>query len=195
MGSIYSKFFSTNYKVIMFGLNASGKTSIINYLKNKTGDYTYDRNFESNIRFFPYLDPVLNYKGLSVIEIDIGDWPGVKHVREEELRNKLNQAFKDTKGIIFVIDSYYIDGLEDHFFFDDFDYILSHEDLKHLPILFLANKQDLDKALSKEEVITKIGFEKLKEKRWFSVGTSVENGEGIEKGFDWMISIIKQLNG
>ena len=58
----------------------------------------------------------------------------------------------------------------------------------------MANKQDIDKALSPEEIIKKFEFEKLKEKNWLAVGTSVKNGEGIEKGFDWMIYILKKLN-
>ena len=188
MGLIYSYLFKTNYKVIMFGLDAAGKTSIINYLKNKIGDNTY----ESGLGSFLYIEPKLNYKGLSVIEIDIGDCFGVRHYARRE--NKMNQVFKDAKGIIFVIDSYNISSLEDYFFFVVFVYILSHEDLKNLPILILANKQDLDNALSPEEIVKKIGFEKLKEKIWLEVGTSVETGEGIEKGFDWMVSIIKKLN-
>ena len=191
MGLFYSYLFKTNYKVIMFGFYAAGKTSIINYLKNKIGDNTYDGGFGS----FLYIEPKLNYKGLSVIEIDIGDCFGVRYYARREGRNKMNQAFKDAKGIIFVIDSCDIDSLEDYFFFEDFDYILSLEDLKNLPILILVNKQDLDKALSPEEIIKKIGFEKLKEKIWLAVGTSVKTGEGIEKGFDWMVSIIKKLNG
>ena len=42
-------------------------------------------------------------------------------------------------------------------------------------------------------LLKKIEIEKLKEKNQLSVGTSVETGEGIEKGFDWMVSILNKL--
>jgi hypothetical protein len=42
MGYFYLHIFKTNFKVIMFGLDAAWKTSINNYLKNKIGDNTYD---------------------------------------------------------------------------------------------------------------------------------------------------------
>ena len=85
----------------MLGLNAAWKTSIINYLKNKIGDNIYD----AGLGHFLYIDPKLYYKGLSVIEIDIGGYCWVKDARGEP-KNKKNKAFKDEKKIIFVIDSY-----------------------------------------------------------------------------------------
>ena len=171
----------------MFGLDAAGKTSIINYLKNKFGYKTYESGFVP----FPYTNLTFNefnYKdlNLSVIEIDIGGWSSVNRGKME---NKLSQIFKDAKGIICVIDSCYFDHEED--FFRDSDFILSHKYLKNLPVLILSNKQDFDKALSPEEIIKKIEIEKYKEKNWLAVGTSIITGEGIEKGFDWMISILK----
>ena len=65
MGCFYSHLLKTNFKVIIFGLDAAGKISIINYLKNKIGDNTYN----GSIGRFLYIDPKLYYKGLSVIEI------------------------------------------------------------------------------------------------------------------------------
>ena len=105
----------------------------------------------------------------------------------------MNQAFKNAKGIIFVIDSHDRDRLEEDFM-DDFNYLLCHEDLKNLPVLIMANKQDLDSALSVEEIIKKIEFEKFKDKTWLALGTSIITGEGIEEGLDWMISILNKTN-
>jgi len=181
MGFVYSYIFKTNYNIIMFGLDAAGKTSIIYYLKNKIGD-------KSRVPYPCGFTPCFNYKGLNIIKIDIGGCTGVRH-NFIETKKLMEQAFKNAKGIIFVIDSCDIDRLEEDFI-DEFNYILSHEKLKSLPILILANKQDLNRALSPENIIKKISVEKLKEKKWHFLGTSVETGVGIEEGLDWMISIL-----
>ena len=162
----------------MFGLDNAGKTSIIYYLKDKIGD---NSQLPSNSRF----DPIFNYKGLNIVEIDIGDCCRGK------TRMLMHLVSKNAKGIIFVIDSSYIIGLEDYFI-EEFDYYISQDDLKNLPILILANKQDLDDALSPEKIIEKISIDKLKDKKWHIVGTSVKTKKGIEEGFDWMISILNQ---
>ena len=187
MGSFYSYLFpTTNYKIIMFGLDAAGKTSIIRFLKNRIGD-------KSNTPYDPYFTPKLNYKGLlSIIKIDIGCCDGPRGAWGTT-REKMNQAFKNAKGIIFVIDSHDNDRLDEDFM-DDFNYILCHEDLKNLPVLIMANKQDLDSALSLEEIIKKIEIEKFKDKIWLALGTSIITGEGIEEGLDWMISILNKSN-
>ena len=186
MGCIYSYLFPTNHKILMFGLDAAGKISIIRYLKKKIGD-------NSDTPYYPYFTPKLNYKNqLSIIRINIGCCDGPRWARGET-RKQMNQAFKNAKGIIFVIDSYDRDRLDDDFM-DDFNYLLCHEDLKNLPVLIMANKQDLDSALSVEEIIKKIEFEKFKDKTWLALGTSIITGEGIEEGLDWMISILNKTN-
>ena len=186
MGCIYSSLFPTNYKIIMFGIDAAGKTSIIRFLKNKIGD-------NSSIPYFQSFIPLFTYKGkLSIIRIIIGCSNGPRGAWGET-RKLMNQAFKNAKGIIFVIDSHDNDRLDEDFM-DDFNYILCHEDLKNLPVLIMANKQDLDSALSVEEIIKKIEFEKFKDKTWLALGTSIITGEGIEEGLDWMISILNKTN-
>ena len=185
MGCIYSYLFPTNHKILMFGLDAAGKISIIRYLKKKIGD-------NSDTPYYPYFTQKLNYKNqLSIIRINIGCCDGPR--AWGETRILINQAFKNAKGIIFVIDSHDRDRLEEDFM-DDFNYLLCHEDLKNLPVLIMANKQDLDSALSVEEIIKKIEFEKFKDKTWLALGTSIITGEGIEEGLDWMISILNKTN-
>ena len=176
MGLFCSRPFQTNFKISMYGLVSAGKTSILNYLKNKISD-KLDLPYLGSTPYFKF--PYLNYKCLTITEFDLGD--------PFDRRNLhiLRNSFK-AKGIIFVIDSSDRVGLEDYVL-EDYYFILSHEDFKNLPILILANKQDITHALSVEEIIKKISIEKFKEKIWIAIGTSVITGEGIEEGLDWMI--------
>lgn len=49
---------------------------------------------------------------------------------------------------------------------DEFNELLKDEKLKSVPILVLANKQDLPSALKSSEVAELIGLVKLKDRDW-----------------------------
>ena len=54
----------------------------------------------------------------------------------------------------------------------------------------MANKQDLNDALSTDEVTKALGMESLKERTWFVQGTSGITGQGLEEGLNWMASVL-----
>ena len=103
----------------------------------------------------------------------------------------MKDYFGKAKGFIFVVDS----GDKYRFkeeLFREFENIFSKDRFKTQPILILANKQDLNGALNIEDIIKKIEIEKNKNRDWLAVGTSVITGEGIDVGFDWLISILNK---
>ena len=54
----------------------------------------------------------------------------------------------------------------------------------------MANKQDINGALSIEEVTKELQLRDLKSIKWLVQGTSGITEEGIMEGLDWMISIL-----
>ena len=54
----------------------------------------------------------------------------------------------------------------------------------------MANKQDINGALSIEEVTKELQLRDLKSIKWLVQGTSGITGEGIMEGLDWMISTL-----
>lgn len=64
--------------------------------------------------------------------------------------------------------------------------MLAEEELKNVPVLVFANKQDMAGALSPAEISDKLGLAGQEKGREWSVrGSCATKGEGLEEGLDW----------
>lgn len=64
--------------------------------------------------------------------------------------------------------------------------MLSEEELKGVPVLVFANKQDVAGALKPGEISEKLGLAGgEKERQWSVRGSCATKGEGLEEGLDW----------
>ena len=68
--------------------------------------------------------------------------------------------------------------------------MLTNEELKEIVFLIIANKQDLNVAISPEEITKMITMELLQERQCLVQGGSAITGEGLKEGFDWMVSAL-----
>ena len=173
--NIWSNIIGKKYNILMLGLDAAGKTTILNIIRKEK---TLKKTNHYNGRFF-YSEESLDYNDMNLISWDIGSANFPKYIYK---------LYQNTDGIIFVLDSHDRDRDEDAY--DELKLIL--EEIKDCPILIMANKQDLNSALTPFEVKEKLEMEKLKDRIWLVQGTSAITGQGIEKSFDWMISILNQ---
>jgi len=128
-------------KIIILGLDNAGKTTTMNQFKAIFGQKAMD------------LDKITPTIGFNVakVEIDkiaatIWDLGG-----QTTLRTIWKNYFPEVEGILYVVDSCDRDRfLEAN---DELDNVLAHPDMrKCVPLLILANKQDLPQASPVEEV-------------------------------------------
>ena len=177
MGFFFSKLWNNllskkEIRILMVGLDAAGKTTILHQL-GKKGEVktlpTIGFNVES-----------LDYKNLNFIVFDLGG--------ADKMRLLFRHYYQNTKGLIFVVDSNDRDRIEDAA--EELKKMLAEEELKDCCVLFMANKQDLNDALSTDEVTKALGMESLKERTWFVQGTSGITGQGLEEGLNWMASVL-----
>lgn len=75
---------------------------------------------------------------------------------------------------------------------DEFNELLKDEKLKNVPILVLANKQDLTSALKSSEVAELIGLVKLKDRDWQIQACSALDGTGLTEAMDWLAKCVKK---
>ena len=63
--------------------------------------------------------------------------------------------------------------------------LLSEDDLKDTPVLVIANKQDLDSAMSINEIIDLLGLHELNS-TWNIQGVCAIKNEGLFEGLEWL---------
>ena len=177
MGFFFSKLWTKllgkkDVRILMLGLDAAGKTTILYQLK--MGEIvktipTIGFNVES-----------LDYKGLNFTVWDVGG--------QYKIRVLWKHYYQNTDGLIFVVDSNDKERMEEAS--EELMKMLAEEELKDCAVLVLANKQDLNGALSPGEVTEKLGMGQLKGRNWLVQGTSAATGQGIKEGLDWMASVL-----
>uniref|UniRef100_A0A0B6ZUF3 Uncharacterized protein n=1 Tax=Arion vulgaris TaxID=1028688 RepID=A0A0B6ZUF3_9EUPU len=124
-----------NIKIIILGLDASGKTTMLYHMK--LGE------FVSTIPTIGH-----NIETVHLDGIDITCWD----LSSRGVMSKLWQVYyPNTQGFVFMIDSSRRDELDDSL--NEFlTYVLRHEHTINKVIMIVANKQDLKGALSAQEI-------------------------------------------
>lgn len=66
--------------------------------------------------------------------------------------------------------------------------LLKEERLQGATLLILANKQDIEGALSVQEIASVLDLKSLAKRRWKVLACSAVTGAGLVEGFDWIVS-------
>ncbi|KAK3241145.1 hypothetical protein CYMTET_49060 [Cymbomonas tetramitiformis] len=158
--------------VLVVGCAGSGKTTIVNSLKPDKEEEIVPTVGFSIERF--------KFKKSKLTVIDMSG--------QAKYRKLWDCYYEDAKAVVFVIDA------ADEGSFPEaataLDEVLSHPHVKakRLPLLVFANKKDLAKALSAEEVTRDLDLSKKVDLKqtWQVIGSSGVSGEGIENGMKWL---------
>ena len=175
MGSLFSKVWSQfvgtkEMRILMVGLDAAGKTTILYQLK-----------MGETVKTIPTIGfnvETLDFKGLTFTVWDVGG--------QDKIRVLWKHYYQNTDGLIFVVDSNDRDRVEDAA--EELKKMLAEEELKDCIVLIMANKQDLKEAMSPNEITEKLGMSQLKGRQWLVQGTSATSGQGLKEGLEWMAS-------
>lgn len=68
--------------------------------------------------------------------------------------------------------------------------LLDEEKLSHVPLLVLANKQDLLNALSPAEITAELNLNELRDRTWNILPCSAKTGEGLQESMEWLVEQI-----
>ncbi|XP_055086541.1 ADP-ribosylation factor-like protein 6 isoform X2 [Periophthalmus magnuspinnatus] len=166
--------------VLCLGLDNSGKTTIINQLKPAN---TQAQDIVPTIGF-----NIEKFK-TSSLSFTVFDMSG-----QGKYRSLWEHYYKDSHAIIFVIDSG--DKLRMVVAKEELDTLLKHEDIcnKKIPVLFFANKMDLQDAMSSNKITQALSLESIQDKPWHICASNAIKGEGLQEGLDWLQGHIKTMN-
>jgi len=171
---IKSLFGKMEARILMVGLDAAGKTTIL--YKLKLGEIV------TTIPTIGFNVETVEYKNLKFTVWDVGG--------QDKLRPLWRHYFQNTNGVIFVVDSNDKDRVSQAR--DELAKMLSEDELRDAVLLVFANKQDLPNAMSTAEVTDKLGLHSLRQRNWYIQGCCATTGDGLYEGLDWLATNVKK---
>jgi Arf/Sar family protein len=180
MGQTFRKLFDTFFgnqemRVVMLGLDAAGKTTIL--YKLHIGEVL------STVPTIGFNVEKVQYKNVMFTVWDVGG--------QEKLRPLWRHYFNNTDGLIYVVDS--LDRERIGKAKQEFQEIIKDPFMLNSIILVFANKQDMRGAMSPREVCEGLGLLDLKNRKWHIQGTCALQGDGLYEGLDWLSSTLKEV--
>lgn len=173
--SLFDKLFGKkDMRILMVGLDAAGKTTIL--YKLKLGEIV------TTIPTIGFNVETVEYKNISFTVWDVGG--------QDKIRPLWRHYFQNTQGLIFVIDSNDRERINEAR--EELNRMLQEDELRDAVLLVFANKQDLPNAMNAAEITEKLKLHSLRNRTWYIQSTCATNGTGLYEGLDWLSS---QLNG
>ena len=171
----FNSLFTKKMQIVMIGLDGAGKTTILYRLSLKEDIHTTLPTTAFNV------ETIRPFKNLKFM---VWDTAG-----NDTLRPLWKTYTRKSDAMIFVVDS------SDEERFDEarveLDHILSCSDSRGIPILILANKQDLSESVTPVELSQKLELDNLNNSiNWNLHPTSGRFGDGLQ---DAMIQLAEMI--
>ena len=174
--NVLSSFSDRHAKILMLGLDAAGKTTVLYKLKlNETVSTIPTIGFN--------VETVQPVKNVSFTVWDVGG--------QDKIRPLWRHYFIGCEGLIYVVDS------SDNSRFaeaqNELEWILDSDEMAGVPLVIMANKQDLPRAVSPADLAGKLGLDKVRNRKWHIQGTSALSGEGVYQAMQELSTLVKEF--
>eukprot|EP01084_Bolivina_argentea_P073018 132533_1 len=173
-------------RVLMLGLDAAGKTTIL--YKLKLGEVV------TTIPTIGFNVETVEYKHISFTVWDCGG-------RGNYRKTLWKHYYQNTQAIIWVVDSNdkeRLGGSSDNEYFSDSNAkeelhgLIAEEELKDAVLLVFANKQDLPNAMSVKDITERLGLNQLRNRKWYIQSSTATTGDGLYEGLDWLSNTLNK---
>ncbi|KAG4099677.1 ADP-ribosylation factor [Neocallimastix lanati (nom. inval.)] len=161
-------------RILMVGLDAAGKTTIL--YKLKLGEIV------TTIPTIGFNVETVEYKNISFTVWDVGG--------QDKIRPLWRHYYQNTQGIIYVVDSNDRDRVQEAR--DELQRMLNEDELRDALLLVFANKQDLPNAMSAAEITDKLGLQSIRQRDWYIQATCATSGDGLYEGLEWLSQNLKR---
>ena len=164
-------------RILLLGLDGAGKTTIL-----------YKVKLNETIMSIPTIgfnvETVTPCKGVTFTVWDIGG--------QEKIRAFWKHYYQNNNGLFYVIDSTDRERVRESA--EELHGIVQDDNLHGVPVVIIANKQDLPNALSCSELVQMLELNKLNATRnkWFIQGACATRGEGLFEAMKSMSDMIKE---
>ncbi|XP_008567646.1 PREDICTED: ADP-ribosylation factor-like protein 14 [Galeopterus variegatus] len=162
-------------RILLLGLDSAGKSTLLYKLKLGK-DITTIPTIGFNVEM------IKMEKSLSLTVWDVGG--------QEKMRTFWGCYYENTDGLMYVVDSTDKQRLEDSR--REFEHILKNEHIKNVPVVLLANKQDVPGALTAEDITRMFKVKKLcSDRNWYVQPCCAITGDGLIEGFRKLTGFVK----
>lgn len=169
MGQSLTWFSEQEVKILVLGLDAAGKTTLL-----------YRTQSSERTTIGALYNPVecIQINEVKFLAMDLGGQEKIWKVYRE-------YYLPGTHGVIFLIDSNDRERIQEAR--EQLERILTEESLRDAVVLILANKQDLPNALTASDLVDIMELYNIDEERnWTIQSCSAHTGEGVEEGLNWL---------
>eukprot|EP00427_Karlodinium_veneficum_P017739 CAMPEP_0169140764 /NCGR_PEP_ID=MMETSP1015-20121227/43819_1 /TAXON_ID=342587 /ORGANISM="Karlodinium micrum, Strain CCMP2283" /LENGTH=179 /DNA_ID=CAMNT_0009206843 /DNA_START=18 /DNA_END=557 /DNA_ORIENTATION=+ len=167
-GSILGRLFgNVERKILMLGLDAAGKTTIL-----------YKLNLGEVVHTNPTIGfnvENVQYRNISFTVWDVGG--------QSKIRQLWRHYYQHAQGLIFVIDANDPDRIDEAR--AELTGMLDEEELKDTVVLVLANKQDMPTSMKAPEIEERLRLKEIKQKFKVEEACALD-GQGLSDGLDWL---------
>lgn len=162
--------------ILMLGLDSAGKSTLLY-------KFRYEDAFQTMPTIGFNVDMIEVGKNLTLTFWDVGG--------QKKMRELWSNFLEDTDGLLYVVDSSDKWRLEESR--REFELILKNESIKNVPVVVLANKQDLPGALNAEEITRRFKMKKYcSDRNWYVQPCCAITGEGLAEALQRVATFAKQ---
>ncbi|KAF8821903.1 ADP ribosylation factor ARF1 [Cardiosporidium cionae] len=177
MGVLFSAILSRLFgrkevRILILGLDNAGKTTILYRLQLN--------EVVSTVPTIGFNVETLIYKNVKFHVWDLGG--------QQNIRPYWRCYYANANAIIYVVDSADPDRLADSR--TELLLILQEEEIQGLSLLIFANKQDIEGAMTADEISKGLGLTSIRDRPWAIFKSSAVKGHGLQEGLDWLVSIL-----
>uniref|UniRef100_A0A8C6I8H1 ADP-ribosylation factor 2 n=1 Tax=Mus spicilegus TaxID=10103 RepID=A0A8C6I8H1_MUSSI len=167
MGNVFEKLFKSLFgkkemRILMVGLDAAGKTTIL--YKLKLGEIV------TTIPTIGFNVETVEYKNISFTVWDVGG--------QDKIRPLWRHYFQNTQGLIFVVDSNDRERVNEAR--EELTRMLAEDELRDAVLLVFVNKQDLPNAMNAAEITDKLGLHSLRQRNCHREPLPLRTSAGME---------------
>ena len=174
ISNLVRKLFGTlEGRIVMLGLDASGKTTVL--YKLKLGE---------TVCTIPTIGFNVERVQISNINFTVWDVGG-----QDKIRPLWRYYLDNINCVIFLVDSNDTDRIFEAK--EELDKLMREPLLEKVPFLVLCNKQDLPHSMSVKEITEKLELQSCG-RSWKAQAVCALTGDGLHEGFDWVASILKK---
>ena len=162
-------------RILLLGLDSAGKSTLLYKLK-------LDKDIVTIPTVGFNVEMIELAKGVLLTVWDVGG--------QEKMRATWGLYCENTDGLVYVVDSTDTQRLEDSR--KEFEHILKNEYIKNVPVVLLANKQDVPGALSAEDITRMFKVKQLCcDRNWCVQPCCAVTGDGLMEGFQKLTGFVK----